>query len=259
MDLEYRIDGPVSAPVLVLSNSLGTTWTLWDAQFSSFIKRFRVLRYNTRGHGNSPLPAREMNLALLGQDVVDLLDHLNIPCASFCGVSLGGLTGLWLNLRYPQRFSQFVLANTALRIGNQEAWLTRARRVRAEGLSPVVATSAQRWFTEDYIRHKPGVVANMLEGLATLSPTGYAACCEVLARADLRADAADISRPVLMIAGQEDPVTTIADAQQVVDTVADAALCVLPASHLANIACAREFTRQTLNFLLRGETHGAHH
>ncbi|WP_416414291.1 3-oxoadipate enol-lactonase [Pantoea sp. App145] len=259
MELEYRLDGPASAPVLVLSNSLGTTWSMWDAQYSSFIKRYRVLRYNTRGHGNSPLPGTETNIDRLGQDVVDLLDHLNIQRASFCGISLGGLTGMWLNLHHPSRFNRFVLANTAARIGNEAAWQSRADMVRREGLGQVVAASDKRWFTDDYIQQKPGVVENMLESLADLSPEGYAACCEVLAQADLRSGVADMSRPVLMIAGKQDPVTTVADAEQVVDTAPDAELCVLPASHLSNIACAVEFTRQTMKFLLKGEEHVAHH
>lgn len=255
-NLEYRLDGPASAPVLVLSNSLGTTWNMWDAQFSSFIKRFRVLRYNTRGHGNSQLSTENVTLASLGHDVTNLLDHLNIQKASFCGISLGGLTGLWLNIHRPERFSRFVLANTAARISNEAAWRSRAELVRREGLSPVVMTSDKRWFTEDYIRNKPGLVENMLEGLSEISPEGYAACCDVLAKADLRTVLDGLSRPVLMIAGQDDPVTTVAEARQVVDRAPDARLCVLPAAHLSNITCAVEFTRQTMKFLLTGERHG---
>ncbi|WP_197473338.1 3-oxoadipate enol-lactonase [Erwinia sp. ErVv1] len=256
METEYRLDGPVNAPVLVLSNSLGTLWTLWDAQLSSFIKHFRVLRYHTRGHGSSTLPADPLSIDRLGQDVIDLLDRLRIERACFCGISLGGLTGMWLNLHHPDRFDRFVLANTAARIGSQAAWQTRAAQVRREGLGTVVAATDKRWFTEDYIQRRPGIVENLLESLAEISPAGYAACCEALALADLRSGLVDMPRPMLMIAGREDPVTPVADAQRVVDAAPQARLCVLAASHLSNIACAPAFTRQTLKFLLKGEGYG---
>lgn len=253
MDSEYLSEGPEDAPVLVLSDSLGTTWNMWDAQYPALIKRFRVLRYNTRGHGQTPLPTGGISLQRLGQDVVDLLDHLNISQASFCGISLGGLTGMWLNLHFPQRFSRFVLANTAARIGSEEGWLSRAQMVRQQGLGPVVAGSAERWFTGDYRQRRPEVIAAMLQELAGISPQGYAACCDVLATADLRSEVARMEKPLLMIAGQYDQVTTVAEAQWFTQRAPQAELCVLPAAHLSNINSAAEFNRQAMKFLLRGE------
>ncbi len=249
MDLEYRLDGPDSAPVLVLSNSLGTLWSLWDNQFTEFSKYFRVLRYHTRGHGSSPLPAEALTLASLGQDVIALLDHLHIDRAHFCGISLGGLTGLWLNRFAPQRFDRLVIASSAAKIGQSPAWLERAAGVRQHGMAEVAATSAERWFSADFIQHRPGIVAAYQQQIAQLSPNGYAACCEALASADLRAEIVQMSRPQLMIAGERDPVTTIADAQQVVVQAPASQLVTLPASHLSNVECGPAFTTTVLHFL----------
>ena len=139
MNIEYRLDGPKEAPMLVLANSLGTTWDMWQPQMAALTRDFNVLRYNPRGHGSTPLPSCELNLEILGRDVIALLDHLDVENASFCGISMGGLTGLWLARHYPARFRKMVVANTAARIGSEEAWLQRARQVREQGLSAVAA------------------------------------------------------------------------------------------------------------------------
>jgi 3-oxoadipate enol-lactonase len=255
MDLEYRLDGPANAPVLVLSNSLGTRWTMWDAQFTSLIRYFRVLRYNTRGHGASPAWRSKVSIDSLGKDVIDLMNHLNIEKANFCGISMGGMTGMWLNRHYPTRFNRFIVANTAAKIGESEAWLNRAKSVRAEGMAAVAHGSAQRWFTGDYIKTRPGIVDALVDDIEQLDPQGYAACCEALAYADLRADVAEMPRPMLVIAGEFDPVTTTADAQWIIERGQDAQLSVIPASHLSNIACPALFSQQVINYLTSGATH----
>ncbi|WKX27923.1 3-oxoadipate enol-lactonase [Tatumella ptyseos] len=249
MDLEYRLDGPDNAPVLVLSNSLGTLWNLWDGQFSEWSKQFRVLRYQTRGHGGSPSRDTPFTLAQLGQDVVALLDHLNIARAHFCGISLGGLTGLWLNRYAPSRFDRLIIANTAARIGQRDTWLTRADQVRKQGLTGLAASAAQRWFTEGYVQQRPGIVENFTDQLQQLSPQGYAACCEALAYADLRNELDAMSRPLLVIAGEQDPVTTVEDAQRIVSHCTQSQLVTLPASHLSNVECSVPFCQHVLKFL----------
>lgn len=256
MDLEYRLDGPNNAPVLVLSNSLGTTWSMWDNQFSNLIQHFRVLRYNTRGHGNSPLPVEELSLATLGNDVIALLDHLNIGQASFCGLSLGGMTGMWLNLHAPKRFTRFVVANTAAKIGDAQAWRDRAALVKREGMGTVAASSSGRWFTQQFIDARPGVVESLMAGIAAIPPEGYAACCLALADADLRPHLTDMQRPMLVIAGEQDPVTTPKDAETIANTAHNAQWISLPASHLSNVACPTQFSRQVLHYLTTGGIYG---
>ncbi|MBT0720862.1 3-oxoadipate enol-lactonase [Rosenbergiella collisarenosi] len=251
MDLDYRLDGPDNAPVLVLSNSLGTLWTLWDPQFSEWVKTFRVLRYHTRGHGSSPLTDAPLTLAQLGQDVVALLDHLNIARAHFCGISLGGLTGLWLNRYAASRFDRIVVANTAARIGQRDAWQTRALQVRKAGLSAIAASAASRWFTDAFIDRRPGIVEQFEDTLAQLQAEGYAACCDALALADLRSELESMSRAMLVIAGEQDPVTTVDDAQRIVHQTTNSELLTLPASHLSNVECGPEFTHAVSHFLTR--------
>ena len=256
MDSEYRLDGPESAPVLVLSNSLGTTWKMWDAQLPWFTQAFRVLRYNTRGHGGSPGSGGTITLETLGNDAIALLDRLDIERAHFCGVSLGGLTGLWLNRYAPARFNRFVIANSAAKIGTAEAWLSRAESVRQAGMNGVAEGSAQRWFTDEFINAHPDVVASLIAEMKQLSPEGYAACCEVLAAADLRTEVAKMMQPVLLIAGQSDPVTTLTDARWIQQRAPAATCCTLPASHLSNVACPAEFSQQVLTYLTSGAIHG---
>ncbi|RTG47738.1 alpha/beta fold hydrolase, partial [Serratia marcescens] len=145
MDIEYRLDGPADAPLLVLSNSLGTTFEMWQPQLAALTERFRLLRYNQRGHGATPLAKAPLQLQQLAEDVITLLDHLDAPNAHFCGISMGGLTGLWLSRYHPERIGRLVVANTAARIGDAEGWRQRAQQVREHGLAPIAAASPARW------------------------------------------------------------------------------------------------------------------
>ena len=259
MDLEYRLDGPEGAPVLVLSNSLGTTWQMWQAQMADLTQHFRVLRYNTRGHGRSPAAAGPIGLQTLGQDVLDLLDHLGIQRAFFCGISLGGMTGLWLNRHAPQRFHRLVVANTAARIGQREGWLQRAETVRQQGMATIARSAAERWFTPAFCQTNPEVVKRLVDNLAETPAEGYAACCDALAHADLRHDVGAMNRPMLVIAGDEDPVTTPQEAQWLVVEAGHAHYLALPASHLSNVACAAAFNQHVITFLTAGAVHESHH
>lgn len=249
MDIDYRLDGPAGAPLLVLSNSLGTTFSLWQPQMALLTQRFQVLRYNQRGHGRTPLPTAALTLEILGRDVIALLDMLDVEQAHFCGISMGGLTGLWLNRFRPHRFKRLVVANTAARIGSAEAWQQRAQLARNKGLAPIAAASASRWFSEDFQQRSPQAVSELVTQLANGNAAGYAACCDALAQADLRADIPQMNVPMLVIAGELDPVTTLEDAQTLVNGAPYAQLAVLPASHISNIACPALFSRCLADFI----------
>ncbi|AHG18440.1 3-oxoadipate enol-lactonase [Chania multitudinisentens RB-25] len=248
MSIDYRLDGPSEAPLLVLSNSLGTTFELWQPQMAALAQQYRVLRYNQRGHGATPLPEAPLTLEILGQDVIALLDKLDVERAYFCGISMGGLTGLWLNRYHPQRFHKLAVANTAARIGNEAGWQQRAQQVRQEGLAPIAATSPARWFTEDFQRDQQPLVTALTEQLARGDAAGYAACCEALAQADLRDAVPYMSAPMLVIAGEHDPVTTVADAQWLAANAPNVTLAVLPTSHISNVACPELFNQQVMQF-----------
>ncbi|WP_315709943.1 3-oxoadipate enol-lactonase [Brenneria uluponensis] len=249
MEIEYRLDGLVNAPLLVLSNSLGTTFDLWQPQMEALTRYFRVLRYNQRGHGKTPLISAPLTLERLGCDVIDLLDAQNIECAHFCGISMGGLTGLWLSRFAPQRLRRLVVANTAARIGNAESWQQRAQQVRLQGLASIASTSPDRWFSDDFQRREPQRVASLVEQLARSSAEGYAACCDALAQADLRAEIPLMTCPMLVIAGEEDAITKVEDGRLLSATAPQARLALLPAAHISNLACPGQFNRLVTAFL----------
>ena len=248
--LRVRCDGERSRPTVVLSNSLGTDLSMWDAQAAVLATRFHVVRYDTRGHGGSGAPPGPYTIGLLGADVLALLDHLDIERAHFVGLSMGGVIGQWLGAHAPERLHKLVLANTASRIGTLEGWQARAAAVRAEGMNEIAAGAPGRWFTPEFVARQPVVVGTMQKTLRGLSPEGYAACCEALAIADLTADIRRVKAPTLVVAGALDPVTTVADAQALAAAIKGATVVTLPASHLSNIEAPDRFTDAVATFLL---------
>lgn len=222
---------------------------MWQAQIDFFQQDFFVICYDTRGHGASSAPQGPYSIDQLGQDVVNLLDHLNVEKATFCGISMGGLTGQWLAIHRPERFNQVVVCNTAAKIGQEQAWNDRAALVREQGLQPIASTAASRWFTEPFIQSNATVVNNLQNDLAAGSAEGYASCCEALAKADVREQLTDITVPVLVVAGQQDPITTVADAQFMVERIANSQLFEINASHISNVELPNEFNQAVKQFI----------
>ncbi|WP_010111225.1 3-oxoadipate enol-lactonase [Acinetobacter sp. P8-3-8] len=247
--IHFQTFGDSSKPALIFSNSLGTKLSMWQTQIDHFQKDHFVICYDTRGHGQSSTPQGPYNIDQLGQDVVNLLDHLKIEKADFCGISMGGLTGQWLAIHRPEHFNHVVVCNTAAKIGEEQAWLDRAKLVREQGLKPIAETAALRWFTEPFIQSQATIVASLSNDLAASSAEGYASCCEALAKADLRDQLGKITIPVLIIAGQKDPVTTIIDGQYMLDRIANAQLVEINASHISNIEKPQDFNQALTQFL----------
>ena len=253
---DFRIDlqGDDNAPVLVLSNSLGTTLEMWDAQAATFSKQYRVLRYDTRGHGASVANAGPYSFTQLGGDVLAILDALNIEQAHFCGISMGGLTGLWLGVNAGARMRSITVANSAAKIGAEAAWIDRAAQVRANGAAGMQAladSSPSRWFTDSFIAAQPAVVQRAQSWIAATNPEGYASCCEALAREDLRAAISSITTPTLLIAGGADPVTTVADAEAMHASIAGSEIATVPASHLSNLEAPQAFDLALASFIAK--------
>ncbi|WP_445116914.1 3-oxoadipate enol-lactonase [Acinetobacter sp. WZC-1] len=241
--INYQISGDASKPAMVFSNSLGTKFSMWKPQTEFFRNDFFVIHYDTRGHGESSAPQGPYSIDQLGQDVVNLLDHLNIEKVIFCGISMGGLTGQWLAIHKPERFNQMIICNTAAKIGQEQAWNERAALVREQGLQPISSTAASRWFTEPFIQSQAAIVNQLQNDLATGNPEGYASCCEALAKADLREQLKDIHIPVLVIAGKQDPVTTVTDGQFLTDRIANSELFEIDASHISNVEKPQDFNQ----------------
>ncbi|MEW7315154.1 3-oxoadipate enol-lactonase [Buttiauxella gaviniae] len=252
MSLYYQLEGPSGAPVVVLSNSLGTTFEMWQPQMAALLEHFRVLRYDTHGHGRTTKHDKT-TLPQLAEDVITIMDDAGVQQAHFCGISMGGLTGLWLARFAPERFLSVTVANSAAKIGEQSGWLERARNVRSEGLSAIAQSAASRWFTPDFVKHHKTEVDALCHALAKSDADGYAACCEALAAADLRAEIDAISLPMLFIAGSEDPVTTVADSEFMHQQVKGSHLVTLNASHLSNIEDVQGFNVVLLNFIQRDD------
>lgn len=247
--LAYALTGPQTAPALVLCNSLGTDQSLWDAQVEAFAARYRVLRFDTRGHGASDAPGGDYSVDRLGRDVLSLMDGLGIRQAHVCGVSIGGLTTLWLGIHAPDRVLRLVLANTAARVGSLEFWVERMRVARTEGLESLAEVTMQRWFTERFRTADPERVARMRATLLRVPAAGYLGCCAALRDADLRHLAAGVLAPSLVVTGTADVATPPAAGEALAAAIPGARLLALEAAHLANVEQAPAFTAAVLAFL----------
>ena len=250
MTLDHRLQGAEDGPVLVLSNSLGTTQELWGRQLSELTQRFHVLTYDHPGHGSSELPEQPCTVEALARGLLGLLDELGLGRVSVCGVSLGGMVAMELALATPERVERLVLACTSAYLGPPEPWAERARAVRADGLEAIADGVVRRWFTQELAQDEPKTVARFRAMLTATPPEGYARCCEALATWDARERIAAIAAPVLVVAGAEDRATPVEHAELVVSRVPDARLQVLEqAAHLANAERPEAFTSAVLEHL----------
>lgn len=253
--VHHVVDGAPDARALVLSNSLGTTLAMWDAQVTELARRFRVIRYDHRGHGESPVPPGPYDIADLGGDVLALLDRLGIERAHVCGASLGGQVAMWLGARAPNRVNRLVLCGTSAWFGPPDPWMERAAIVRSRGAGAVASTVVGRWFTPGFAERNPEQVARMREMIAATPAEGYASCCEAVGRTDLRPDLPAIRAATLVIAGAEDPAAPPEEASRIAAAIRGARVAVVAdAAHLANIQRADEVTGLILDHL-DGTTH----
>ncbi len=248
--VRHRFDGPGEAPVVVLSNSLGTTLEIWDDQVASLAGPFRVLRYDTRGHGDTPAPPGPYSIAELAGDVLELLDRLELERVSFCGLSIGGMTGLWLAINVPERIERLALCSSSAHMPPREGWLERAATVRAQGIEAVAEAALERWFTREFGEQRPDVLARVRATLLTTTPEGYAGCCEAIADHDMRAELGRIRAPTVAIVGADDPASPPEHARLICETVPGARLVVVERGrHLVNVERADAVTRELLAHL----------
>jgi 3-oxoadipate enol-lactonase len=247
--LHCRLDGAAGAPVVVFSNSLGTNLAMWDAQVPALAEKFRVLRYDSRGHGLSDVTPGPYTIEGLARDVVSLLDALQISTAHYCGLSVGGLIGQWLGIHASKRFQSLTLCNTAARIGTTDAWNTRIAAVREGGMTAIANGVIARWFTEDFAKRAPTAVEATRQMLLHSPPEGYAATGAALRDEDLRAAVSRVSLPTLVISGTRDAATTTADGRFIAEKIPGAQYVELDAAHLSNIEAAEPFTAALLKFL----------
>ncbi|KLK92838.1 3-oxoadipate enol-lactonase [Microvirga vignae] len=250
IELFYEISGPTGAPVVTFSNSLGTTMAMWDTILPALWGRYRVLRYDTRGHGRSQVLDAPVTIDDLADDLIGLLDSLGIARAHVVGLSLGGMTGQALASRYPDRVISLTLMATSAYMPSQESWDERASLVRAQGTGAIVEATMGRWFTPDYPAQAPERITPVREAFVGTDPVGYALCCNAIGRMDLRPIIHRISAPTLVIAGADDPATPVAMAEEIRSKVSGAELIVLPrAAHLLAVEQAERTAAYLMSFL----------
>ena len=247
--LYYELEGREDAPVLVLSNSLGTTLDMWAPQMPALLQHFRVLRHDARGHGRSDVTPAPYAIAQLGADVLALMDHLGMARAYFCGLSMGGMIGMWLGSHHAGRLERLVLCNTAAKIGTPDTWNPRIAKVEAEGMASIVDLVLERWFTAGFRQRAPDQVAIVRQMLLDTAPAGYSANCAAVRDMDQRAGIASILVPTLVIAGTHDGSTPAADGRAVSDAIPGAQYVELDAAHLSNWEQSEQFTQALLGFL----------
>ena len=247
--LFYRWDGPEGLPTLLLSNSLGSTHAMWDPQIRELSRHFRVLRYDTRGHGSSDVSPGPYQVSQLARDVVSLLDALELPRVSFCGLSLGGMIGMWLAANEPARVDRLVLSNTSAQLGGPDLWNSRIEAVRGGGMAVVAETVIERWFTPAFRQANPEIINRIRDMVLGTPPEGYAACAAAIRDMDQRESLSRIETPTLVIIGAQDPATPPEHGRFIAERIAGARLVELEAAHLSNIEAAPAFTNAVLEFL----------
>lgn len=247
--MRYEFSGLEAGPVLVFSHPLGTDLTMWDGQAADFGKKFRVLRYDKRGHGGSSSPAGPYTIEQMGRDAVALLDHLKVEKVNYCGLSIGGQTGMWLGVNAPERLNKLILSNTAAKIGNDDGWNARIDTVRKGGVKSVSKVVIDRWFTPEFQAKAPAEIEKIRAVFERSDETGYIGCCQAVQTFDFREKVSGVRVPTLVIAGTHDPATTPVDTKSVADRIAGSKFVELSASHLSNIEQREKYSAAVAEFL----------
>jgi 3-oxoadipate enol-lactonase len=241
--LHYHLQGLESGPTIIFSNGLGTTTAMWQPQLQPLEGRFRLLRFDTRGHGHSSVTEGPYSIELLANDLLGLASALRIGEFHFCGLSMGGQVGQWLIHNAAERLKSVTLSNTGLRIGNDEGWNTRISKVRTEGMISVAAAVTERWFTPAFFASAADTVEKLRNTFLGIEPAGYAACCAAVRDADFRKVKAPVKMPAaLVIAGAQDRATPPSDGKLLAESLPGAKFVELDAAHLSNVEAHSQFT-----------------
>ncbi|XAH22770.1 3-oxoadipate enol-lactonase [Xylophilus sp. GW821-FHT01B05] len=249
--IHYAIDG-MQGPWLVMSHSLGCDFSMWDPQLAALAGRYRVLRYDTRGHGRSGAGAAPYTLGELADDAAQLMDHLNIAQAAWVGFSMGGMIGQTFALKYPHRVQALVLADTTSQHGAtpQSVWDERIRVAREQGVRPLVDAAIGRWFTAAFRTTEPAIVAGVAQVIAGTSVEGWTGCCAAIASVQTTAELHRIACPVLVIVGEHDIGTPLAASLEMHRHLPDSTLVVIgDAAHMSCIEQPERFNRALRMFL----------
>ncbi|MDD2820440.1 MAG: 3-oxoadipate enol-lactonase [Flavobacterium sp.] len=254
MKTNYKITGTPNSPVLAFSNSLGTDMGMWEELIPNLLPYFRVLQYDTRGHGESEITNEGYTIDLLGNDFIALLDELKIDKVYFCGLSMGGLIGQWLGIHHPKRLFKLILSNTDSKIGTVENWNDRIKTIQNEGMQAIVEGTMERWFTDDFRKNNPNRITEIKSVFAKNNVVGYTNSCAAVRDADFRNDLHKITIETLVITGTEDAVTNVEQAELLVKAIPNASLKILPARHLSATELPEIYTQVMIDFIVGEST-----
>ena len=252
IEINYEVHGKEGAPWLVLSHSLACSVRMWDPQIAALKDKYRILAYDTRGHGATEAPRGAYTLELLADDLYFLLKDLKVTAPHFCGLSMGGMIGQTFALRYPGVFRTLTLADTTSRYPAQAwpLWQERIKTAETKGMEPLAQPTLERWFTEAFRKSSPAVVDGVRKLILATPVAGYAGCCQAIPKINLTARLKEIQCPILVIVGADDPGTPPAMAKEIRDNAPGSKFVVLPqAAHLANLEQPAGFTRALQDFL----------
>lgn len=249
--IHVQVEGPENAPVLILSNSLGTTLHMWDAQMGPFSQHFRVVRFDRRGHGKSGLAKGPYSMEMLARDVLAIMDALGIQKANWCGLSMGGMEGMWLGANAPERFERMVLSNTSSYFADKKTWDDRLALVREKGVPAFAAPNMERWFTKGFRERNPQAVATLQAMFAATPLEGYLSCGAAVRDMDHRDLLPRVKVPTLVIIGRHDPATTPEAGEYIRTHIPGAEHFMIDAAHISNIEQPQQFTGAVLGFLTR--------
>jgi 3-oxoadipate enol-lactonase len=249
--LYVQVEGPERAPTLILSNSLGTTLDMWEPQLGPFTQHFRLVRFDRRGHGKSGAPKGPYSMEQLGRDVLAIMDGLDIKKANWCGLSMGGMEGMWLGANAPERFERLVLSNTCCYFPDKKGWNDRLALVQEKGVPAFAAANMERWFTKGFREREPQAVARIMEMFSATPLEGYIACGSAVRDMDHRELLPKVKVPKLVLIGRHDPATTPEAGEYICTNIPGAQYVMLDAAHLSNIEQPQQFNDAVLGFLTR--------
>jgi 3-oxoadipate enol-lactonase len=246
--IHYRFEGEEGRPVVVLSNSLGARLEMWEPQVASLVERYRVLLYDNRGHGQSDVPPGPYTLERIATDARELMAELDLGPVLWCGISLGGMVGMWLGANAPHTLERAVFANTSVLVGPPEMWNQRIQVIETQGMEALAKVGVQRWLTPAFAAAHPDINARLTRMIAETPAKGYIATATAIRDMDLRDSLPRITTPVLVIAGSYDPATLPAMGEQIASSIVGARFALLEAAHLSNVEQPEEFNRLVRNF-----------
>jgi 3-oxoadipate enol-lactonase len=247
--INYQVEGPANAPVLMLCNSLGTNLHMWDDQAAAWSKPFHVVRYDRRGHGQSGAPKGAYSMEMLGRDALAVADAAGAKTFNWCGLSMGGMVGQWLGANARDRVQKLVLSNTHYYYADKQPWHDRIKFAEDNGLEKLSGPQMERWFTKEFRDRSPQAVGNVVTMFTATKLDGFLGCCQAVRDMDFRASTPTITAPTMVIVGSKDPATLPEYGEAIQKMVKGAKLVSIEAAHLSNIEQPKPYADAVLNFL----------